>query len=287
MANGGLDTNEASQSQWEHMTRSAARRAKRKHAHRCWKLGNTQLQMQVKALQTQLDLYDNQGPIDALVLSLAVHSADSEALGRNIHYASNASCCAKAAGIKTKSLHKQHLQVHREANNIKHNVFGQFQQLFLPVPDAIECSDLEAFMQTLYDPCSAITSLPIQRVDANTDGCITDARVLRPADTPVENPKDHTSSVTICTWCGLWQPMDGVRGSLGLTSPSAADEACSVDLAGKSGTAREAPPQLLPMYGLVAVADAGRAAAASWSMWSLMAPGIAEYQADVGSESID
>jgi hypothetical protein len=81
--------------------------------------------------------------------------------------------------------------------------------------------------------------------------------------------------------------MDGVRGSLGLTSPSAADEACSVDLAGKSGTAGEAPPQLLPMYGLVAVADAGRAAAASWSMWSSMAPGIADCQADVGSESID
>jgi hypothetical protein len=190
MSYGGLPLGEACV-QGNHLSRAAHRRAKRKHMLRCWQIGNAQMQHKIQVLEAQINMSEDGREAKALIESLAIHTADCNMIGSPIHYAGEASCIAKAGGLKSKSQHKRHLKVHQLANAIKHNRFSREHLPEMPT-SAILCQDFENFQLQLHAPTST----------ASEDASIN---------------KGLHSGVS-CLWCGIWQPLD-------LLSPSVIREA--------------------------------------------------------------
>jgi hypothetical protein len=323
MANGGFDNRANSTCMdWSTMSATAARRAKRKHTMVCLKVGLKQQQQQIIELNQRVSMYTGSWPIDALLQSISVHTADCLALGTNVHFASAAFCTSRALGFKSKQRHKQHLAYHRRANEVKHNVLDYAHMLGdLPaMPVGIFCDDFGSYLLNAY-----ASQQPSDK-DGQTSG--------------------H------CGWCGLWQPLllkqpvrftavgnmstpefsnyaEAASESAAACNATAdiAEAVATTTVAGSTGELAEAlhpdstasqasiatasaqrdlenastphtspraeevaaasrPVHALPNYGFLTVGDACRAVTVSWSFYGLMAPGLADlFEATGGSLS--
>jgi hypothetical protein len=274
------------------MNRTAARRAQRAHTKACMWAGLQQQKHELSLARNHLDQSRDGSILAVLLDSLAIHKTDCLALGENVHYASHANLLAKQLGTKSKATYKQHVSVHQAANRIKHEVLDHdlFQAL-PPLPTgAIQCSDFEVFLEDLY-------------ANSHEAGYTSDGTAVR--FTSVDSNPIIGST---CAWCGTWQPLDDRCNRSGhilacatqseVASESAAAYTATAEIAevvattavgiftGQLAEVSLSIPQA-PRQVYIAVADAGRAAAVSWSMWSLMAPALADYQAHVGSASMN
>jgi hypothetical protein len=190
------------------LSRTALRRAQRSHTLSCLRQGIRQQKQQVIVAQSQVQQYLRKGPIDTVVLSLAIHSADCQALNYGVHHASHASCLAKSLGLKSKYQHKRDLRSHHDANIVKHsrlhndNVDSASFSPMPPLPTAALSSDLEEFRACLFtrlndvDQCGAPPYVCKDDLGGGASGIST----------------TDTSSA-VCSWCGLWQPIPGPRCS--------------------------------------------------------------------------
>jgi hypothetical protein len=182
------------------MTRTARRRAQRKHTHQCLVKGIQQLKYQTQVFTNQVKI-DQHGYMDTVALSLALQLTDCQHLGHNVHFSSVASLAAKEAGWKTSSEHRRHLRTHKEANLIKHNVYdllsntqeyGEAQHRLPPMPNGILAIDLESFRASQHDHVS-------KRDDVVCNSCTL--------------PETNAACGLTCSWCGLWQPLNLVTNS--------------------------------------------------------------------------
>ena len=105
------------------LSKTHLRRAQRTHANRCWKVGALQPAKQLDE-DWRLEKFGDHD-LEALARSIAVHRSDNAALGSSCHFAATANVAAHAAAWKSKRIFMEHRSLHKHANSIKHEPYGQ------------------------------------------------------------------------------------------------------------------------------------------------------------------
>ena len=103
------------------LSRTQLRSAQRRHALSCYQVGAKQR----VAHQREVQIFDHLVEGDELQIvahSIAIHRADSLSLQQHIHFAAISNLQAKNEQFKSKKAYKEHVEVHKHANLIKHDV---------------------------------------------------------------------------------------------------------------------------------------------------------------------
>jgi hypothetical protein len=188
------------------LNKSAVRRSQRKHTLQCLREGIRQQQALLYRTQLTADFNKWNNSMDVLKTSLIIHSADCDMTGKDIHFASQASSIARSLGFKSKKQHVADLAAHMEANIVKHNrlhndIIGSTNFSPMPsLPTGVWSSDLEEFRACLFAKCD-----DVEQCGAPSHICNEDHGGNAPGISAT------AVSCTVCSWCGLWQPVPGPR----------------------------------------------------------------------------
>ena len=130
------------------MTRTAVRRAQRRHALRCFQRGALQRVQHMEEI-LQLAREHAGDSAQSILQSIAIHRADVAGLGLPYHFANAADVAARSAGIKSKKVFQAHRAAHQMANVAKHDHFDvldpppPMEEWPLPLPPPVEHLEIE------------------------------------------------------------------------------------------------------------------------------------------------